>query len=128
MPLLNRARKFPSQILDEPQIGWTNRGEDPLNTRGFQPEHPLEQAREHGTVVSENGIVPVLEKVCLVDFDLFADDAATIDAASHHPIDAAMPVIGAPVTVLTEGAAKFRDHNHNSLSPSRGSNLFREAR
>src|SRR3984893_14734797 len=101
---------------------------NPLNTRGLEPEHALEQAGEHRTIVGQNRIVAVLKKVCLVDFDLLAEHAAAIDAASHHPIDAAMAVIGAAVAVFAEGASEFGDHDDDRISPSRRSDLFGKAR
>src|SRR6202163_4741475 len=97
---------------------------NPLNARGFQPEHALEQPGEHGTIVGQDRIVAILKKVCLLDLDLFAENTAAIDAAAHHPVDAAVTVIGAAVAVLPKGAAKFGDHDHHRISPSRRSNLF----
>jgi hypothetical protein len=82
--------------------------EDPLNARGFQSKHALEHPCEHRTVIGQNGIVPVLKKASPVDFDLFAKDTAAIDAASRHPVDAAVAVIGAAVAILPEGAQRIR--------------------
>jgi hypothetical protein len=62
---------------------------------------------EHRAIARQNGIVPVLKPIGLVDFDLFAEDAAAIDAASDHPVDEPVAVIGAGVAVLPEGAAEF---------------------
>jgi hypothetical protein len=53
-------------------------GENPLNARRLQPEHTLEQTSEHRTIVRQNGIVPVLKKIGLVDLDLRAKDAPPI--------------------------------------------------
>src|ERR1700730_511926 len=97
---------------------------NPLNARGFQPEHALEQPGEHGTIIGQNRIVAVLKKVCLLDLDLFAENTAAIDAAAQHPVDAAVAVVGAAVAVLAKGAAKFGDHDHHRIAPSRWSNLF----
>ena len=77
-------------------------GKDALNARLFQPEHALEQAGKHRTIIGQNRIVPVLKKIGLVDLDLRAEDAAAIDSASHHPVDAAVAVIGAAIAVLAE--------------------------
>ncbi len=43
----------------------------------------------------------------LGDLDLLAGHAPAIDAAAHHPIDAAMAVIGAAVAILAESAAEL---------------------
>src|SRR5580658_8432196 len=98
-------------------------GENPLNARLFQPEHALKQPCEHRTIIGQNGIVAVLKKIDLVDLDLFAEDAATIDAAAHHPVDAAVPMIGAMIAVFPEGASELGDHHHG-IPPSRRSDLF----
>src|SRR5258708_19570531 len=90
---------------------------DPLNACGFQPEHALQQACEHRPIVGQNGIVAILKKVCLLDFHLFAKDAAAIDAASHYPVNAAVAMIGAPVAVLAEVAAKFEDPYTHPIPP-----------
>src|SRR6202158_2177418 len=102
--------------------------EDPLNARGLQPEHALEQPCEHRTIIRQDRIVAVLKKVGLVDLHLFSNDAAAIDAASHHPVDTAVAVIGAAVAILPEGAPKLGDDDDNRISPSRRSNLFGKTR
>jgi hypothetical protein len=38
-------------------------------------------------IVGQDGIVPVLKKICQVDFDLFAENTAAIYAPSTSPID-----------------------------------------
>src|SRR5271169_4767689 len=102
--------------------------ENPLNARGLKSEDALEQASEHRAIVGQNRIVAVLKKRGLLDLDLFADDATAIDAAPHHPIDAAVTVIGAAVAVLAEGATEFGNHHIDGVAPSRRSDLFGEAR
>jgi hypothetical protein len=97
-------------------------GEDAPNACCLQPEHALEQPPEHRAVVGQNWVVAVLEKIGLIDLDLFANDAAAIDAAAHHP--SAMAMIGAAVAVLAEGAAEFGNHDHNGVAPSRRTDLF----
>src|ERR1700722_405135 len=99
-------------------------GENTLNARLFQPEHTLEQAGKHRTIIGQNRIVAVLKKVGLIDLDLFAEEATTIDAASHHPVDAAVTMIGAVVAVLPEGAPELGDHDHHGIAPSRRADLF----
>src|SRR3984893_3662685 len=99
-------------------------GENALNARLFQPEHTLKQPCEHRTIIGQNGIVPVLKKIGLVDLDLRAEDAAAIDSASHHPVDAAVTMIGAAVAVLPEGASEFGDHHYHGIPPSRRSDFF----
>src|SRR5260370_12921375 len=113
-----------ARCLNQSQLRRMDACKNPLNARGFQPEHALEQPGEHGTIVGQNRIVAVLKKVCLLDLDLFAEDTAAIDAAAQYPVDAAMAVIGAAVAVLPKGAAKFGDHDHHRIAPSRRSNLF----
>src|ERR1700692_2473172 len=98
--------------------------ENTLYAGCLQPEHALEQSAKHRAVVGQNRIIAILKKIGLIDLDLFADDAAAIDAAAHYPVDAAMAVIGAAVAVLAEGAAEFGDHDDDSVSPSRRSDLF----
>src|ERR1700676_3122073 len=102
--------------------------EDPLNARGFQPEHALEQPCEHRTIIRQDRIVAVLKKVGLVDLHLFANDAAAIDAASHHPVDAAVAMIGAAVAILPEGTPELGDDDDNGVSPSGSSDLFGKTR
>src|ERR1700688_3565788 len=97
---------------------------DPLNAGGLQPEHVLEQTCEHGAIVSQNGIVAVLKKAGLVYFDLFAQDTAAVDPASHHPVHAAVAMIGAAVAIFPEGASELGDHDDNGLPPSGSSDLL----
>src|ERR1700723_2011347 len=101
-----------------------NAGENALNARWFQPVHALEQPCEHRTIIGQNRIVPVLKKIGLVDLDLRAEDAAAIDSASHHPVDAAVAMIGAAVAILPESASELGDHHHHGIPPSRRSDLF----
>src|ERR1700730_13014634 len=101
-----------------------NLSENSLKARGLQSEHMLEQPCEHRAIIGEDGIVTVLEKVRLVDLDLFAKDTAAIDAAAHYPIDAAVSVIGTVVAVLAKGAAELRDHHDDRIPPPGRSNLF----
>src|SRR5258708_18155494 len=115
-----------ARCLNQSQLRRMDARKNPLNARGFQPEHALEQPGKHGTIVGQNRIVAVLKKVCLLDFDLFAENTAAIDAAAQYPVDAAVAVIGAAVAVLPKGAAKFGDHDHHRIAPSRSSNLFRK--
>ena len=61
-------------------------------------------------------------------FELFADDTAAIDAAAHHPIDAAVAAIGAAVVVLREAAAKLGDQDHDPISLSCKTDLFGKTR
>src|SRR5262249_45201480 len=63
----------------------------------------------------------------LLHLDLLAEDAAAIDAAAHHPIDAAMAVIGSAVAILAEGAAELGDHHDDRVAPCRGPDLLGEA-
>src|SRR5258708_32588270 len=63
----------------------------------------------------------------LLDLHRLAKDAAAIDAASHHPVDAAVAVIGATVAVFAEGAAELGDDDDNRISPSGGADLFGKA-
>src|SRR5438552_1594254 len=81
--------------LNQSQVRRVNACEDALKAGGLQSEHPLEQPCEHRARVRQHRIIPILKQIGLVDLDLFANKAAAIDAAAHHPIDAAMPVVGA---------------------------------
>src|SRR5258708_891383 len=101
---------------------------DPLNACGVQPEHALQQACEHRPLAGKNGMVAILKKVCLLAFHVFAKDATAIDAASHHPVNATVAMIGAAVAVLAEGAAKFGDHDDHRISPSGRPDLLGKAR
>ena len=76
-----------------------------LNARRLQPIQVLEQARKHRAIVGQHRIVAVLKQRRLFDLDLLAGDTPAIDAAAHHPVHAAVTVIGAAVAVLAEGAA-----------------------
>src|ERR1700676_2017736 len=110
--------------LDQSELHWTDACENPLNTVCLQAEYPLEQACKHRPVVSQNRVITILKKRGLLDFDLLAGDAAAIEAAAHHPIDAAVAVIGATVAIFAEGAAEFGDHDDDSVSPPRRSDLL----
>ncbi len=79
-------------------------------------------------VVGEHRIVAVLEEVGLVDRHLLADDAAAVDAAAQHPVDAAMAVVGALVAVLAEGAPELGDHDHDRVVPGPGRSRRRSRR
>src|SRR5260370_16887756 len=114
--------------LNQSQFRRMNAGKNPLHACGFQPEYAMAQAREHRPVVGQNRIVAVWKQACLLDLDLFAEDAAAIDAASHHPIDAAVAVIGAAVAILAEGAAELGDDDDNGIFPSCRSDLLGKAR
>jgi hypothetical protein len=114
-------------VSDQPQFRRANAGEDSLHARGVEPEHMLEQACEHRAVVGEHGIVAVLEQARLLDLDLFAEDAAAIDAAAHHPIGTAVAVIGAAVAILAEGAPELGDHDDDGVAPAGRADLFGEA-
>ncbi len=65
-----------------------------------RPLHAIEEAGEHGAIVGQNRIIAVLEQARLLDLDLFAMGAAAIHAAAHHPVDAAVTMVGAMVAVL----------------------------
>src|SRR5579863_10432133 len=118
----------PAQVwLSQPEFHRVNPGKDPLNARGLKSEDPPEQASEHGAVVGQHRVVAVLKERGLRDLDLLAGDAATIDAAAHHPIDAAVTMIGAAVAVLAEGAAELGNNDDDGVAPRRRSDLFREA-
>src|ERR1700680_3313579 len=112
--------------LDQSELHWTDACENPLNTCCLQAEYPLEQACKHRPVVSQNRVITILKKRGLLDFDLLAGDAAAIEAAAHHPIDAAVAVIGAAVAILAEGAAEFGNYGEDGVSPSRRSDFFRK--
>ena len=60
---------------------------NPSNASGSQPKHALAQPCEHRMIVGQDGIVPVLKKICQVYFDLFAENTAAINAPSPSPID-----------------------------------------
>ena len=45
------------------------------------------RAGEHRMIVGQDGIVPVLKKICQVDFDPFAENTAAINGPSPSPID-----------------------------------------
>src|SRR6185437_16881345 len=104
-----------------------NAREDSLDSGSVEPVHAPEQAGEHRAIVGQNRIVAVLEQGRLLNLDLFAEDAAAIDAATHHPIDAAMAVIGAAVAVLPEGAAKFGNDDDHRVAPGGRPDLLGEA-
>src|ERR1700730_13403337 len=99
--------------LNQSQFRRMNAGKNPLHACGFQPEHALEQACEHRPVVGQNRIVAVLKQACLLDLDLFAEDAAAI---------------GAAVAILAEGAAELGDDDDNGIFPSCRSDLLGKAR
>src|SRR5579872_1587202 len=101
-------------------------GEDALNAGRLQSKLVLEQSGKHGAIIRKHRIVAVLKQRRLLDLDLLADDAPAIDAAAHHPVDAAVTMIGAAVAVLAERAAEFGDHDDDGIAPSGGSDFFGE--
>src|SRR5262249_53367042 len=98
-----------------------------LQCCGIEPVRALEQAREHGAVVGQNGIIAVLEQGRLLDFDLLAHDAAAVNATAQHPIDAAMAMVGATIAFLAERAAESGDHYDHRTAPGRRTDLLRES-
>src|ERR1700752_1320715 len=105
--------------LDEPQLGWADTGENALKACHIKPLHMLEEPCKHRAVVRQHRIITVLEQVRLFDLDQLAQDSATIDPAAHHPINAAMTVVGAAIAILAEGTAEFRNHDHDRIAPFR---------
>src|SRR5579863_2991168 len=104
--------------LRQAKVGGMDVGKDPLNTRWLQPIQVLEQTRKHRAIIGQHRIVAVLKQRRLFDLDLLARDTSTIDAATHHPVDAAVTVIGAAVAVLAEGTAEFGDHDDDGVAPT----------
>src|ERR1700733_3802774 len=102
------------------RIGWLHEAKfrrmhaskNPLNARLLQPVEVLKQTCKHGAIIRQHGIIAILKQRRLFDLDLLADNASTIDAATHHPIDAAVAVIGAAIAVLAEGTAEFVHHHY----------------
>src|SRR6266478_2392091 len=101
--------------------------ENTLNARGIKPVHALEKACKHRTIVCQNRVVAVLEQTGLIDLDLFAEDTATIDSAAHHPIDAAVTMVGAAVAVLAESTRELGDHDDDGIAPTRRTNFLGES-
>src|SRR5579872_4543529 len=97
----------PGKRLDQSELCRMDAVEDTLDGSCVEPVHPSKQAGEHRAIICQNRVVAILEQGRLIDLDLFAMDAAAIDTAAHHPIDAAMAVIRAMVAVLAERAAEF---------------------
>jgi len=117
--------------LDQSQFRRLDAGEDAMNAGVVQPEHALEQACEHRPVVGQDGIVAILKKRRLLDLDLFAQHAAAIDAAAHHPVDTAVAVVGAAIAVLAEGASETRKSPrppYPSIPPGRSPRKIPRAR
>ena len=88
--------------------------------------HPLEDAAEHRAILGEHRKVAVLIERLRLDGDLLADDAAAADRAAHHPVSAAVAMIGAARAVLLERAPELRDDDHDRLFPG-GAHLIGEA-
>src|SRR5579863_5077267 len=102
-------------------------GEDALNAGRLQAKLVLEQSGKHGAIIRQHRIVAVLKQRRLLDLDLLADDAPAIDAAAHHPVDAAVTVIGAAVAILAERTSEFGDHDHDRVAPAGRADLFGKA-
>src|SRR5579883_2072245 len=122
-----KTGRGPSIPLDQPELCWSDAREYALDAGGIQPVHPVEEAGEHGAIIGQHRIVAVLEQRRLLDLDLLAVNAAAIHAATHHPIDAAMAMIGAAVAILAEGAPEFGDHDHHGIMPGLRPDLLRKA-
>src|SRR5579872_7287234 len=122
-----KARRGTSALLDEPQLGRFDAGEDALDAARVEPIHAVEEAGEHGPIIGQHGVIPILEQARLLDLNLLAMDAAAIDAAAHHPIHAAVAVVGAVIAILAEGAAEFGDHDHHGVVPGFRPDLLRKA-
>src|SRR6201999_4226231 len=107
-----RRLRQPSDLeerLHQPEFGRMHPCKDPLNARRLKPELMLQEAGEHRAVIGQHWIVAVLEQRRLLDLDLFAGDAAAIDTAAHHPVDAAVTMIGAAVAILAKRAPELGD-------------------
>src|SRR5579883_384638 len=116
-----------TSALDQPQLHRFDAWEYALDAPRIEAIHAVEKAREHGAIIGQDRVVAILEQGRLLDLDLLAMDASAIDAAAHHPIDAAMAVIRAMVAVLAESTAELRDHDHHRVVPGLRSDLLREA-
>src|SRR5579862_2909826 len=124
----NPARRNADMVyLDQSEFHRMHAGEDPLNVCRLQPVEVLEQTCKHRAIVGQYRIVAILKQRRLLDLDLLADDASAIDAAAHHPIDAAVTMIGAAIAILAEGAAEFGDHDDDRVAPGCGPDLFGES-
>src|SRR6516165_7842132 len=120
------AREAPRDGLDDAQFHRMHSGEDALSACSIKPVHALQQPREHRPIVGQDRVVAVLEEVGLVDLDLGPKDAAAVDAAPHHPIAAAVAVVGAVVTVFPESPPELGDHDDHRIAPALRTDLFRE--
>src|ERR1700761_2929958 len=101
-------------------------GKDPLQARRLEPELMLQQAGEHRAIIGQHRIVAILEQCRLLDLDLLAGDTATIDAATHDPVHAAVTVVGAAVAILAKRAPEFGNHDDDGIAPAFWTDLFRE--
>src|SRR6266480_4397319 len=88
-----------------------------LESRAAEPVHPREKIGEHRAVVVQYLVIAVLEEVCLAHHHLAPRDTAARNAAAEHPQRIAMPVVGAAVAVLAEGAAEFRHDDDDGVAP-----------
>ncbi len=124
---MRRSGRRSSEGLHDPQIRRLHGGEYPLDARRFQPVHALKKSGEEAAIIRHHRIVAVLKQLGLLDLDLLAENAAAIDAAAHHPVHAAVAVVGAAVTVLAEGAAELGNRHNHGVTPRSGPDLLGEA-
>src|ERR1700761_6253985 len=113
--------------LNQPQLRRMDAGKDALHRRAIEPVHASKKTGEHGPIVGQDRVIAVLEQGCLIYLDLLTKNTTAIDAAAEHPIDTAMTVVGAVVTVLAEGTAELIDCDDDRVTPGRRPDLFRKA-
>src|SRR5580704_19072379 len=108
----SRSRPTEASALDQVEIhGWGLR-EDALALIRRQAPERAKQATEHRAIIIEHGIVAVLEQARALEPNLISGQARAVDRAAQHPVDGAMAMIGAAVTVFTKRASEFRQHHH----------------
>src|SRR5215468_8925680 len=138
-PLLGYAQQHPSKVSDQEPAGpWrvtfrftSAPPSHQPQVLGFDPrEHPRDQLLvqaigackdrgEQGPVVGQDRVIAVLEQGPPVDLDLLPRHTSTSDCAAEYPVDAAVPMVGATIAILPEGATELRDHYDHSIIPGR---------
>src|SRR5207302_1651342 len=96
-----------------------------LDLRTRKAVHPREDAREHRAILVQDRIVAILEQRLPLDTHLFAQDPTALQRSSEHPVDRAMPMVGAAISVLAQGPAELAEHDDYRVAPTRA-HLFGE--
>src|SRR3954467_13328736 len=103
--------------LNESQVLRRSGGEDARQRVALQAVDARQESAQHRAIVVQHRIVAILEERAARHAHLLAGHAAACERAAEHPVDRAVAMIGAAVTVLAERAAELTDDDHHGVAP-----------